>query len=202
MPRSTQSEISKNTLPVKKLVELVTIDPANLKNNKRQSEQSRPGKRVLLVLTAITFCIGVAATWAWQSYGDGASKAIGRPAPQAAQAAQNTPDIFAPTASATPSPDQRQLDGMSLDLDEVRQRVDQLATSIAAIQEQMTQSVDRIAASHERIAQTVDHLAASQEQMKHEITTLQAIEQYILYKNSEPSALKPVPRPVQTRAAR
>jgi hypothetical protein len=133
MPSSTQSEISKGALPVKKLVELITIDPANLKNNKPQSGQARLDTRILLVLAAITFCIGVAATLVWQSRGDAARKTIasafsrlGWLAPQVAPVAQSAPDTFAPVASAAPSPDQ-QPTAPPLDLDAVRQSVDQIA---------------------------------------------------------------------------
>jgi hypothetical protein len=202
MPSPIQSEISKNTLPVKKLVEVVAIDPANLKIDQPQSERPRLGKRVLLALALI--CIGVAATLAWQSRGDAARKAIAGAvprlswlAPQAAPVTQNTPDTFVPAASAAPSPDQQQLAAVPLDLDAVRQSVDH----IAAGQEQMTRSVERIAASQEQMARTVGQLTAGQEQLTREITKLQAIEQYILYKNSEPPAPKPVSRPSQ-RAAR
>ncbi len=52
---------------------------------------------------------------------------------------------------------------MSLDLDAVRQRVDQ---------------IDRIAT--EQIAHSVAQLTAGQEQMTREITKLQAVEQYVL----------------------
>jgi hypothetical protein len=203
MPSPTQSEISRNTLPVKKLVEVVAIDPANLKIDQPQSERPRLGKRVLLAFAVVTFCIGVAATLAWQSRGDAARKAIasafpqlGWLAPQAAPVTQNTPDIFVPAASAAPSADQQQLTATPLDLDAVRQSVDQ----IAAGQEQMTRSVERIAASQEQMARTVGQITAGQEQLTREITKLQAIEQYILYKNSEPPAPKPVPRPPQRTA--
>jgi len=206
----TQSELSKGSLPVKKqLVEKLTFDPADLKNDQFRSEWPRPGKRFPRTLAPITFCIGVAATLAWQSYGEGARKAIASSFPrlgwlasQAAPVAPGTSDIFKPTASAAPSPDQPQPDATSLDLDEVRQSVDRIATGIAATREHMTQSVERIAASQERIAQTVDQIATGQEQMKREITKLQAIEQYILYRNSELLAPKPVPRPSQGRVAR
>jgi len=46
---------------------------------------------------------------------------------------------------------------------------------------------------------SIDQLAAGQEQMTCEITKLQAVEQYVLYKNSEPPprpAPAPVPKPV------
>jgi hypothetical protein len=216
-----QSEFSKGSLPVKKLVEVLTIDPANLKNEQLESERPRLGKRV--PFASITFCIGVAATLAWQSYSDAARRAIvsafprlGWLAPQAVLLAQNTPDIFTPAASVARSPDQQQLDAMSLDLDAVRQRVDRITTSIVTGQEQMTRSVDRVTAGQEQMARTVGQLttgqeqltrtvgqfAVGQEQLTREITKLQAIEQYILYKNSEPPAPKPVPRPSQARTAR
>ena len=203
MPNPTQSEISRATLPVKKLVEVVAIDPANLRIDPPESERPRLGKRVLLALALITFCIGVAATLAWQSRGDAARKAIARAfpqlgwlVPQAAPVKQDTPDIFVPAASAAPSPDQQQLTAMPLDLDAVRQSVDQ----IAAGQAQMTRSVERIAAGQEQMARTVGQLTAGQEQLTREITKLQAIEQYMLYKSSEPPAPKPVPRPSQRTA--
>jgi len=50
----------------------------------------------------ITFCVGIAATLAWQSYGDAARQIIassypqfGWLAPQAAQIAHSTPDMIA-----------------------------------------------------------------------------------------------------------
>jgi len=183
MPGPTQSELSKSSLPVKKpLVEVLTVDPANLRNDQPESERPLPGKRALLAFAPITFCIGVAVTWASQSYGNVAREMIARSfpqfgwlAPQAASVEQNSPDAIVPTALATPSLDQQQLNAMSLDLDAVQQRVDRIA----------------------------------QEQMTREIAKLQAIEQYIHYKNLEPPsrpALAPAPRatarPLQAPAAR
>jgi hypothetical protein len=70
---------------------------------------------------------------------------------------------------------------------------------------EITQNVDRIVAtSQEQIAHSVDRLAAGQEQMAREISKLQAISQYVLSKNSEPSprpAPAPTPKP-GTRAVR
>src|SRR5258706_10816661 len=178
---AVQSEFSKGSLPVKRqLVEKLAIDPADLKNDQFQSERPKLGNRVPLAVALITFCIGVAATLAWQSRGDVARKAIagafpqfGWLVPQAAPVKQDTPDIFVPAASAAPSPDQQQLTAMPLDLDAVRQSVDQ----IAAGQAQMTRSVERIAAGQEQMARTVGQLTAGQEQLTREITKLQAIEQ-------------------------
>ena len=68
MPGPIQSELSKSSLPVKKpLVEVLTIDPANLRNDQPESERPLLGKRALLAFAPITFCIGVAVTWASQS---------------------------------------------------------------------------------------------------------------------------------------
>src|SRR5882672_8196732 len=110
---AVQSQFSKSSLPVKKqLVEKLAIDPANLKNDQLESEPLGLGKRVRLPLAAIMFCIGVAATLAWQSRGDVARKAIAGAvprldwlAPQAIPVTQTAPDIIAPAASAAPSPD-------------------------------------------------------------------------------------------------
>ncbi len=155
-----------------------------------------------------TFFVGVAATLAWQSYGDAAKEMIansypqlGWLAPRPAPTAQSAADVIALAAPAVSPPDQQQLNAVSLDLDAVRQSVDRITTSIATSQEQMTHSVERIASSQERIARTVDQLAAGQEQMTREITKLQEIEQYILYKNSEPPP-RPVPAPTRNPVAR
>src|SRR5262249_11903237 len=69
----------------------------------------------------IIFCLGVAATLGWQSYGDDAREMIATSspqlswlAPQAAPLAQTASDRPAPVPSATPSPELTQLKEMSL----------------------------------------------------------------------------------------
>src|SRR6266446_9419049 len=132
LPSTTQSELSADSLPVNSSV-----------------------KQALLTLVRflIIFCIGVAATLAWQSYGDAAREMIansypqlGWLAPQAEPVAQSAPDVIALAAPATPSPDQQRSDVTSLDLDAMRQSIDQIANNMATNQEQITRSVDRIAA--------------------------------------------------------
>src|SRR5712671_1308561 len=95
VPSPRQSEFSADSLPVNSSV-----------------------KRALLALVRflIIFCIGVAATLAWQSYGDTAREMIansyprfGWLAPQAEPVAQNAPDVIALAAPAALSPDQLQL---------------------------------------------------------------------------------------------
>ena len=206
MPNPAQSEFSQGSLPVKSPVEAPAVRLADLKNERFPNGRPLLGKRALLAFARflITFCIGVGAALAWQSYGDEAREMIansypqlGWLAPRPAPTAQNAPDAIARAAPAAPSPDQ-QLNAMSLD--PVRQSVDRIATSqeqiarsvdriapsVVAGQEQMTRSIDRVATSQEQLARSVDRLTAGQEQMTREITKLQEIEQYILYKNSEP----------------
>ncbi len=113
--------------------------PADLLAGEPSAARPAPRRRASRLL--IAFCLGVAATLAWQSYGDATreiiadlSPQLGWLAPQAAVAQT----AGAASAAATASLDQRELNAMSLDLAAVRQRVDQLAAQIAAGQEQMT----------------------------------------------------------------
>ncbi len=88
----------------------------------------------------IAFCIGVAVTLGWQSYGDAAREMIANSSPQLswlapqAAVAQTGPDTIVPTTS---SPDPQEIKAISVDLAALRQRVDQLAVQVAAGQEQM-----------------------------------------------------------------
>jgi len=92
----------------------------------------------------ITFCIGVAVTLAWQSYGDAAREMIASSSPQLGwlapqdAVAQTAPATIAPTAS---SPDPQELKAMSVALAAVRQKVDQLAAQVNAGQEQITRDL-------------------------------------------------------------
>jgi hypothetical protein len=121
-----------------------SLQPTDLKNwfpSERPSLGNRASRALARFL--ITVCIGVSATLAWQSYGDAAREMIASAsprlawlAPQAAPVARTAPDVIAPTAPP-PSPDQQQLNAISLSLAAVRQSVDQLAAS----QEQMARDV-------------------------------------------------------------
>ena len=202
MPSPAQSGFSEGSLPVKPSVEAPAIRPADLQNDRSPKRRQPLGVRGPLAIARflITFCVGVAATLAWQSYGDAARELIassypqlGWLAPKPAPNAPNAPDMSALAVPTAPSPDQQQLNAVSLDLDAMRQ------------------SVDRIAASQEQITRTVDQLAAGQEQMAREISKVQAIGQYMLYKNSDPPprpaagaapAPKPVPRQSQAPTVR
>jgi len=204
MPSPARSEFYAGLLPVEPPVEAPAVCLTDRKNDRLPNGRPSLRKRASRTLSrfVMTFCIGVAATLAWQSYGDAAREMIansypllGWLGPQAEPVAQNTPDMIALAAPAAPSLDQ-QLNAMSIDLEAVRQGIDRIAPGIVAGQEQMARSIDRIAATQEQIARSVGQLAAGQEQVTREITKLQAVEQYVLYKNTEPP---PRPAPAQAR---
>ena len=187
MSSPAQSEFYAGVSPV----EAPAVSPADLKNDRLPNGRRSSRKRALRTVSSllIAFCIGVAATLAWQSYGDAARAMIanahpqlGWLAPQGEPVTQSVPDAVAVAAPAAPAFDQQQLNAIAIDLDA------------------MQQSIDRIAATQEQLARTVDQLTANQEQAMREITKLQAVEQYILYKSSEPPprpapARNPAPRP-------
>jgi hypothetical protein len=106
----------------------------------------------------IIFCTGVAATLAWQSYGDAAREMIANSypqlswlAPQAAPLAQTASDTPAPAPSATPSPELKQLKEMSLAFATMRQSVDQLAAS----QQQMADGIAKLTADQQQLLQKI-----------------------------------------------
>ena len=101
----------------------------------------RPASRKRPARLLFTFCLGIAATLAWQSYGDRARGTIANLSPQLGWLAPQA--ALASTAGATttampPSADRQNFMAMSLNLAAVRQRIDQLAGQLAAGQEQVT----------------------------------------------------------------
>ena len=183
-----QSKLYAGLLPAIELSVETPIRAADLKKapsaNKQPASRRRTSRR--LAYPVITFCIGVATTLVWQSYGGEAREIIASLSPQLSWLA---PQVAA--ASAVPDTN-----------GQITRSVDRI---VAANQEQITRSADRIiTASQEQIARSVGKLAADQEQMTREIIKLQAISQYGVYKNAEPSprpALFPAPKPV-TRPVR
>ena len=138
---ATEPPIQARTRPIDRRVERPSLD-----------KRASGGFARFLII----FCIGVAATLVWQSYGDLAREMIANSSPQlrwlAPQAvAQTATDMVAPTAPATPSPDVQQLKGMSLGLAAVRQSVEQLA----AAQQQMTDEIARLQATEQEILDKV-----------------------------------------------
>lgn len=180
---------------------VVDLHPTDLDRlpTKGPSGRKRVSRAINRFLVA--FCIGVAATVSWQSYGDVARDTIASSYPQlgwlASHAAPGAQVV--PTTAGVPltSPDSQELKAISLGLDTMRERVEQLAAG----QEHMTREITKLQSapgaqaaatvappltspdSQElkaislgltAVRQRVDQLAASQEQVTREITRLQS----------------------------
>jgi hypothetical protein len=157
----TESEFSQDAWSTKPSVHSWT------RSADRKSKQPSLGKRASRGLAhfLIVFCIGIAVTLGWQSYGDAAREMIAKSspqlgwlAPQAAAVAQTAHNIVAPTEPGIPSPDVQQLRTMSLSLAAMRQSVDQLAAQLAAGQQQMTGDIAKLQAADQEI---LDKISAS-----------------------------------------
>jgi TolA-binding protein len=161
---------------------------ADLDDGRLPDEQPLPSRRQPLGLVSLllTFCCGIALTVAWYSYGGSIREVVAGMSPELAwiapQPGAAAPAAADPAAPAAPTLDQ-QINAASLDLDAVRQ------------------NVDRIATSQEQIKRSIDQLSTGQDQLTKEIAKLQAVEQYILYKNSEPPAARAPTQPPTAAAA-
>jgi hypothetical protein len=143
---SAQSRFSADRRPTEPFVDTIT-HPIDLDRIPRRPSF---GKRAVrgLARFLIVFCIGVAATLAWQSYGDAAREIIASSSPQLdwlappapAALAQTAPSTVGQTVPATPSPDAQQLTTISVNLVAVRESVDQLA----ARQEQVADAITKL----------------------------------------------------------
>jgi len=126
---------------------------ADLEYNAFPNKRPSLGKRASRALTRflVAFCIGVAATLAWFSYGEAARKMIASSSPQLGWLAP----LPAAAQAASPAgllPDQQQqLNAISLGLAAMRQSVDQLAAQLAAGQEQMTRDITVLRAAQQEI---------------------------------------------------
>jgi hypothetical protein len=139
----------------------IDLDQKNDRVSRRPPSLGKRSSRALLRFLT-TFCIGVGATLAWQSYGNAAREMIassspqfGWLAPQAAPVAQVASDTGAPAGPAAPSPDAEQLKAMSLDLAAVRQSVDQLAAALAAGRQQTAGDIAALQASQQAILRRI-----------------------------------------------
>ncbi len=127
-------------------------------------KQPSLGKRATRTLARylITFCIGVAATLAWQSYGDAAreiiansSPRLGWLAPPAAPVTQTAPSVVAPAAASALSPELLQL---KFGLVAVQQSVDKLTAQVAAGQQQMAGDIANLQAADQDLLQKISAL--------------------------------------------
>jgi hypothetical protein len=139
----------------------VETPPVMSPRPKRRPSRGKRSSHALLRFL-ITLGAGVAATLAWQSYGDAAremiansSPQLGWLAPQAAALAQGASDTVAPTEPAAPSPDLQQLQAISLDLAAVRQSVDQLAAQVASGHQQIAGDIAALQAAQQAILRKI-----------------------------------------------
>lgn len=189
MPSPMEADYPPGSVPIRGPAESSDLeDDPFAGSREHQAERATTRRPASTVRLLITFCLGIAVTVAWYSLGGpvretiaGMSPQLAWMAPQPAPVAQSALD---PAAPAAPSLDQ-QLSAASIDIDLVRQKV------------------DRVATSQEQIIRSIDQLTAGQELLTKEIAKLQAVEQYILYKNTEPPArpTPPAPSPVRRPAA-
>ena len=120
---------------------------------KLESKQRCLGKRVSRVLLLLTlFCIGVAATFAWQTYGHATTEMLANSFAQLGwwapeTAAVQSPDMLVPTAPAAPPSDWEHLKAISLGLAAMRQTIDQLAAN----QQQMATEIAKLQAIKQEI---------------------------------------------------
>ncbi len=144
-----QSEFSTRRWATEPSIE-APLHPADLDllSRKRTSFAKRTSRTLSRLL--ITFLVGVAATLAWQSYGDATREMIANSSPGLAWLAPQAASV-GPTALAAPPPDQEGLKSVSFGLAEVRQRVDQIAAQLAAGREQMTRDINRLQAVEQDI---------------------------------------------------
>jgi hypothetical protein len=143
MSNSAQSRRYAGLLPVEMSVEELAVYAAELKNERFRNRQPPRGKRASRPLSRflMTFCIGVAATLAWQQYSEAArqliaslSPRLGWLAPQAA-VAQTIPDT----------------------VEQITRNVDRI---IATGQEQIMRSVDQLAEDQEQAVREIGKLQA------------------------------------------
>jgi hypothetical protein len=121
------------------------IDPAVLAVLTRE----QPSFRRRAAWALIIFCMGVAATLGWQSYGDaskeliaGSYQQLGWSSPQTVGAA--TPEMTSRIAPVTTSDSQELLKSVLVNLGAVRQSVDQLAAEFVANQQLMANDIAKL----------------------------------------------------------
>jgi hypothetical protein len=182
MPSPAQSKLYAGLLPAELSIEALAARAAELENDEFERRQQSPARRAARAVARflITFYIGVAATLAWQSYGDAARQRMAALLPQL--------EWLAPQAAYSQA--------VVSTVDEITRSIDRV---VAASQEQMAHSVDQLAASQKQITRTVDQLAASQEQVAREIIKLQAVSQYGKNLDTPP---RPAPAPPRNAVQR
>jgi hypothetical protein len=140
--------------------EAIAISPtepsSNAKTRGAVLKRNQPSLRRRAARSVIIFCMGIAATLAWQSYGDAARDVIassypqlGWLAPQTA-AAVTAPEMISPAAPASIS-DSGELKSLLINLAAVRQSVDRFAAQFVAGQQQIASEIAKLKATEQEV---------------------------------------------------
>jgi outer membrane murein-binding lipoprotein Lpp len=164
-----------------------------------ENEMERQGSRGGFARYLAAICIGVAATLAWQSYGEVPKQIIAAKAPELGWSPEVKQMIATWVQTKPPAGSESTVVRPSLPA----QVVATVAQTVPAAVVQKApaappidpEQVHQIAVDLATLGQTVDQLAASQDQMAHQIDTLQTSNQEILASNREILDRIPAPPP-------
>jgi hypothetical protein len=152
-------------LPIKLSDEPPPIRPTTLENERfpdgRRSLRKRASRA--LYRFVIAFCSGVAATLAWQWYGDASREMIARSYPQLGwlaarplSTAQSALGMRGPAAPTAPF-DRQQL---KASLEAIRQSIDRIIAGHELIMRSIDQIATRVTADHEQMTRNTDQTAS------------------------------------------
>jgi hypothetical protein len=168
-----------------------------------ENEMTRLGSRGGFARYLVAICIGVAATLAWQAYGEVPRQIIAAKAPELGWSPESKQMIagWVQQFGSTKPPASPESTAGRPSLPEAR--VATVAQTVPAavvpkapaVPSINPEQVHQIAVDLAALGQTVDQLAASQDQMVHQIDTLQTSNQEILASNREILEKIPAPPP-------
>jgi len=172
-----------------------------------ENEMKRRGSRGGFARYLVAICIGVAATLAWQSYGEVPKQIIAAKAPELGWSPETKQMIaswvqqFGLTRPPASPESTAVRPSLPAQVATVAQTVPAAVVPKAPAAPSIgPEQVHQIAVDLAALGQTVDQLAASQDQMVHQIDTLQTSNQEILASNREILEKIPAPPPSPTVA--
>src|SRR6516162_5643237 len=155
-------------------------------------KRKQPSLRGRAARSLIIFCIGVAATLAWQSYGDATREMIASSYPRLGWlapktvAVETTAEITSSIAPASTSDSEEK----TVAAENPPERTSPIAPAI-------TSDSQEIKAILMAVRQNVDQLAARQQQMANDIATLKATERNLLRNISSAASARPAAAPAR-----
>jgi hypothetical protein len=179
-----------SALPEVDAPEISVRSPERLADPERPSLVRQASRAVVRFLIAVF--IGVAATLAWQSYGDEAKQMLASGSPQHASALFLQPTT--PAADAAPQPSSPPMPQAAVDAPGPAPVAVVAAGATPGPDPQQIEAITRDLAT---VRQMVEQLAAGQERIDQRITDLQATEQEIRQKLSAAVAARPAAAPVR-----